>query len=85
LANNDVKAEKLHDFEAGFERQFGIVSFTANLYYMYYVNQLVLNGELNNVGAFIRTNSGKATEAELNWSFGKTFKTMGDFRKCKFQ
>jgi iron complex outermembrane receptor protein len=60
LANNDVKAEKLHDFEAGFERQFGIVSFTANLYYMYYVNQLVLNGELNNVGAFIRTNSGKS-------------------------
>ncbi|WP_027378871.1 TonB-dependent receptor [Chryseobacterium daeguense] len=60
LANNDVKAEKLHDFEAGFERQFGVVSFTANLYYMYYVNQLVLNGELNNVGAFIRTNSGKS-------------------------
>lgn len=60
LANNDVKAEKLHDFEAGLERQFGPVSFTANLYYMYYVNQLVLNGELNNVGAFIRTNSGKS-------------------------
>lgn len=60
LANNDVKAEKLHDFEAGIEKQFGIVSFTANLYYMYYVNQLVLNGELNNVGAFIRTNSGKS-------------------------
>jgi iron complex outermembrane receptor protein len=60
LADNNVKAEKLHDFEAGFERQFGVVSFTANLYYMYYVNQLVLNGELNNVGAFIRTNSGKS-------------------------
>ncbi len=60
LADNTVKAEKLHDFEAGFERQFGVVSFTANLYYMYYVNQLVLNGELNNVGAFIRTNSGKS-------------------------
>ncbi len=60
LADNTVKAEKLHDFEAGFERQFGVISFTANLYYMYYVNQLVLNGELNNVGAFIRTNSGKS-------------------------
>ncbi|WBV50963.1 TonB-dependent receptor [Chryseobacterium gambrini] len=60
LANNEVKAEKLHDFEAGVEKQFGKVSFTANLYYMYYVNQLVLNGELNNVGAFIRTNSGKS-------------------------
>ncbi|WP_261510247.1 TonB-dependent receptor [Chryseobacterium paludis] len=60
IANNDVKAEKLHDFEAGFEKQLGIVSLTANLYYMYYVNQLVLNGELNNVGAFIRTNSGES-------------------------
>ncbi|EJL71133.1 TonB-dependent receptor [Chryseobacterium populi] len=60
IANNDVKAEKLHDFEAGLEKQFGIVSVTANLYYMYYVNQLVLNGELNNVGAFIRTNSGES-------------------------
>ena len=27
---------------------------------MYYLNQLVLNGQLNNVGAFIRTNSGKS-------------------------
>ncbi|MBK1895032.1 TonB-dependent receptor [Chryseobacterium paridis] len=60
IANNDVKAEKLHDFEAGFEKQIGMVSLTANLYYMYYVNQLVLNGELNNVGAFIRTNSGES-------------------------
>lgn len=60
IANNDVKAEKLHDFEAGFEKQIGIVSLTANLYYMFYINQLVLNGELNNVGAFIRTNSGES-------------------------
>ncbi|WBV54962.1 TonB-dependent receptor [Chryseobacterium daecheongense] len=60
IANNEVKAEKLHDFEAGFEKQLGIISLTANLYYMYYVNQLVLNGELNNVGAFIRTNSGES-------------------------
>ncbi|ASK30976.1 TonB-dependent receptor [Chryseobacterium sp. T16E-39] len=60
IADNNVKAEKLHDFEAGFEKQVGIVSLTANLYYMYYVNQLVLNGELNNVGAFIRTNSGES-------------------------
>jgi len=60
FANPDVKSEKLHDFEAGLEKQFGVVSLTANLYYMYYVNQLVLNGELNNVGAFIRTNSGES-------------------------
>ncbi len=60
FADSNVKAEKLHDFEAGLEKQFGVFSLTANLYYMYYVNQLVLNGELNNVGAFIRTNSGES-------------------------
>ncbi|WP_160138005.1 TonB-dependent receptor [Chryseobacterium sp. c4a] len=60
MANKDVKPEKLHDFEAGFEKQLGFLSLTANVYYMYYVNQLVLNGQLNSVGAFIRTNSGKS-------------------------
>lgn len=60
IANNDVKSEKLHDFEAGIEKQFGKVAFTANLYYMYYLNQLVLNGQISNIGEFIRTNSGKS-------------------------
>ncbi|MCQ9634628.1 TonB-dependent receptor [Chryseobacterium sp. WG23] len=60
MSNHDIKPEKLHDFEAGLEKQFGFLSLTANIYYMYYVNQLVLNGELSNVGAFIRTNSGKS-------------------------
>lgn len=60
ISNNGVKSEKLHDFEAGLEKQFGKVAFTANLYYMYYLNQLVLNGQISNIGEFIRTNSGKS-------------------------
>ncbi|MBW7675095.1 TonB-dependent receptor [Chryseobacterium chendengshani] len=60
IANPDVQSEKLHDFEAGVEKQFGKVAFTANLYYMYYLNQLVLNGQISNIGEFIRTNSGKS-------------------------
>lgn len=60
ISDNDVKSEKLHDFEAGFEKQFGKVAFTTNLYYMYYLNQLVLNGQISNIGEFIRTNSGKS-------------------------
>jgi len=60
MANPDTKAEKLHDFELGFERTFGNISFTANAYYMNYVNQLVLSGEINNVGDFIKINSGKS-------------------------
>ncbi|MCG2794206.1 MAG: TonB-dependent receptor [Weeksellaceae bacterium] len=60
VANPDTKPETLHDFEAGFEKQIGRVAFTANAYYMYYEDQLVLNGQINNVGEFIRTNSGKS-------------------------
>ncbi|MBQ0151915.1 MAG: TonB-dependent receptor [Chryseobacterium sp.] len=60
MADHNLKVEKLHDFEAGIEKQFGKVSFTANLYYMHYLNQLVLNGQINNIGEFIRTNSGKS-------------------------
>lgn len=60
ISNNNVKAEKLHDFEAGIEKRFGAVEFTANLYYMYYINQLVLNGQISSIGEFIRTNSGKS-------------------------
>ncbi len=60
FANPDTQAEKLHDFEAGIEKTFGSVSLTTNLYYMNYVNQLVLNGKINDIGEFIRVNSGES-------------------------
>lgn len=60
FANPSTKEETLHDFEAGWEQQFGKVVLTANAYYMDYQNQLVLNGQINNVGEFIRTNSGRS-------------------------
>ena len=60
FANPSTKPEKLHDFELGLEKTFGNVAFTANAYYMNYVNQLVLSGEINMVGEFIKINSGKS-------------------------
>lgn len=60
FANPETEAEKLYDFEAGIEKTLGKVSFTGNLYYMNYVNQLVLNGQINNIGEFIRVNSGES-------------------------
>ena len=60
FANPNTKPEKLHDFEFGLEKTFGDVAFTANAYYMNYVNQLVLSGEINMVGEFIKINSGKS-------------------------
>ncbi|MBU8883380.1 TonB-dependent receptor [Kaistella sp. DKR-2] len=60
FANPETEAEKLYDFEAGIEKTFGNIVFTGNLYYMNYVNQLVLNGQINNIGEFIRVNSGES-------------------------
>ena len=60
VANPNTKLEKLHDFEFGLEKTFGNVSFTANAYYMNYVNQLVLSGQINTVGEFIKMNVEKS-------------------------
>lgn len=63
FANPNIEPEKLYDFETGLEKTFGNVSFNANVYYMSYVNQLVLNGQINDIGEFIRINSGKSYRA----------------------
>lgn len=68
FANPETQPEKLHDFEAGIEKSFGNIRLSANLYYMNYVNQLVLNGQINNVGEFIRVNSGKSYRAGIELS-----------------
>ncbi|GGP04044.1 TonB-dependent receptor [Cloacibacterium rupense] len=60
FANPNTKPEQLHDFELGLEKTFGNLAFTANAYYMNYINQLVLSGEINMVGEFIKINSGKS-------------------------
>jgi iron complex outermembrane recepter protein len=52
------KPEKLDDFELGWRYLSDKIRLNANGYYMKYQDQLVLTGELNDVGAPIRTNSG---------------------------
>ncbi|MDX1332634.1 MAG: TonB-dependent receptor [Robiginitalea sp.] len=56
--NGNPKPERLHDFELGWRYQKKGTSLNANLYYMRYRDQLVLTGELNDVGAPIRANIG---------------------------
>lgn len=60
FANTQTQPEKLHDFEAGLEKTLGNVMLTANLYFMNYRNQLVLSGKINDIGEFIRENSGES-------------------------
>jgi len=65
------KAEKLHDIELGVEKNTATYSFAANLYYMYYQNQLVLTGKINDVGAYTRTNISVSYRAGIELQ-GKT-------------
>jgi iron complex outermembrane receptor protein len=59
--------EELFDYELGFEHRAGRWNAGVNLYYMDYTDQLVLTGELNDVGAALRTNVPRSfrTGAEL--------------------
>ena len=56
--NGNPEPEELNDYELGWRLRVPGVQINTNLYYMDYQNQLVLTGELNDVGAPIRRNSG---------------------------
>ncbi len=58
--NATVKPEQLNDFELGWRHASENFTFNSNLYYMLYNEQLVLTGNIDNVGNPIRTNSGKS-------------------------
>lgn len=59
-SNNDIESEQLNDFELGWRHKNGNFTFNANAYYMLYNEQLVLSGQLDDVGNPIRTNSGES-------------------------
>ncbi len=59
------KPEKLNDFELGWRYVSPSFQLNANTYYMRYKDQLVLTGELNDVGAPLRENVGDSFRAGL--------------------
>lgn len=61
------RPEKLHDFELGYKKT-GRLNLTANAFYMYYIDQLVATGELNDVGEYKRTNAGESYRAGIELS-----------------
>lgn len=63
--NNKPTRERLYDIEAGYYLQMRKFSLNANLYYMYYQDQLVLTGEVNDVGDAIMTNVDKSYRAGI--------------------
>ncbi len=73
--NGSPEPEQLNDFELGWRYGSEKLIFNTNLYYMDYQNQLVLTGELNDVGSPIRTNSGNSyrlgLEIDANLAIGE--------------
>ncbi|WP_066222010.1 TonB-dependent receptor [Formosa haliotis] len=59
-SNPDIKPEQLNDFELGWRHEKQRFKFNANVYYMHYNEQLVLTGNIDDVGNPIRTNSGES-------------------------
>ncbi|WP_159800345.1 TonB-dependent receptor [Flavobacterium sp. MK4S-17] len=63
--SGSTKPESLNDFELGWRFRSGRNMLNVNGYYMRYKDQLVLTGELNDVGAAVYTNSGDSYRAGL--------------------
>ncbi len=57
--------ETLNDFELGYKYNSKRLAFSANAYGMFYQNQLILTGEINDVGAPIMTNVDDSYRAGL--------------------
>lgn len=75
--NGSPRSEKLNDFELGWRYVSPSVQLNTNVYYMGYKDQLVLTGELNDVGAPLRENIGDSyrfgLEIDANIQLGDKF------------
>ncbi len=63
--NQIPKPEILYDAELGIEKKNGLFNYGATFYYMYYHNQLVNTGKINDVGAYTRTNAPESYRAGI--------------------
>ncbi len=81
------KAERLLDFEIGATHRFKFMSLAVNIYDMQYQNQLVLNGQINDVGEYLRTNVDfsyrRGIEFELNANITNYFTVNGNVTLSK--
>ena len=76
------KPEQLNDLEVGVSHRFKHLSFVLNMYNMQYKNQLVLNGQINDVGAYNRVNVDESyrrgLEVEMNANITNYFLFNGN-------
>ena len=73
--NSRPKHETLYDTEIGYNLNYDNFNISLNSYYMIYKDQLVLTGEINDVGAYTRTNidysERKGIEIEINYKLNE--------------
>jgi iron complex outermembrane receptor protein len=60
-SNSEIKSEKLNDVEIGWRYREENILLNLNSYFMLYDEQLILTGEIDDVGNPIRTNSGTSS------------------------
>jgi iron complex outermembrane receptor protein len=81
------KSEQLNDLEIGVTHRLKNVSIGVNYYDMQYKNQLVLNGQINDVGAYNRVNVDysyrRGVEVELSANITKYFTFNGNVTLSK--
>lgn len=65
--------EILQDVELGIERKGSDYSLAANFYYMFYKDQLVLSGQINDVGAYTRKNAASSFRRGVELQGSKRF------------
>lgn len=79
--------EELHDFESGFAYTNNKLQINTTLYYMNYVNQLILSGKINDVGAYTRINIAKSyrlgLELQAAYTVSSTFNISGNITLSK--
>lgn len=79
---SNIMPEKMLDLEAGYALRRARWNAGVNLYNMLYKNQLVLTGELNDVGAHLRTNVSQSyrrgVEIECGWEIYKGINFAGN-------
>jgi iron complex outermembrane receptor protein len=79
----NAKPEKLNDFELGFRYNTEKVQLNTNVYYMAYRDQLILTGNLDDVGSPIRSNSEKSyrlgLEVDATITLSKAFTIRPNF------
>lgn len=81
------KPERLNDIELGIEKLGNKYNWSATVYYMNYKDQLVLTGQINDVGAYTRTNIPESYRAGIElqggYQFSKWMNAIGNIALSK--